>query len=66
VKSDRTAGPTTAGTETCPFCKRPATMMWRCPCGFRMCQSCLEDNLWGLTCNHVTWTCPDCGRDRSF
>ncbi len=55
-----------APDERCPLCKRPAQFLWRCPCGFRMCQSCMDENLWGLTCNFVTWTCPDCGRDRSF
>ncbi|NOZ02655.1 MAG: hypothetical protein GXP54_12310 [Deltaproteobacteria bacterium] len=50
----------------CPYCGGEVDFMWTCPCGFRMCQGCMNDNLWGLTCNNITWTCPDCGRDRSY
>lgn len=50
----------------CPCCGREADFFWTCPCGFRMCQACMEENAWGLTCNSVTWTCPDCGRQRSY
>jgi hypothetical protein len=50
----------------CPFCGRQAAFYWTCPCGFRMCQDCMNENAWGLTCNNLTWTCPDCGRDRSY
>lgn len=52
--------------EVCPYCGHKARFFWRCPCGFRMCQKCMNENLWGMTCNYVTWTCPDCGQDRSF
>ena len=31
-----------------------------------MCQSCMDDNLWGVTCNNVTWVCPDCGEPNSY
>lgn len=26
-----------------------------------MCQICMEENRWGLTCNNIIWECPDCG-----
>jgi hypothetical protein len=26
----------------------------------------MEENLWGMTCNGVVWTCPDCGEIRGF
>jgi hypothetical protein len=26
----------------------------------------MQENLWGMTCNNITWTCPDCGAIRSF
>ncbi|SMC26770.1 hypothetical protein SAMN02746041_02760 [Desulfacinum hydrothermale DSM 13146] len=48
----------TCGTEQ-PFC-------WTCPCGFMICSDCMEENLWGMTCNGITWTCPDCGAIRGF
>ncbi len=31
-----------------------------------MCQACMDENAWGMTCNNLTWTCPDCGRIRSY
>ena len=31
-----------------------------------MCQDCTDENLWGITCNHITWTCPDCGETNGF
>jgi hypothetical protein len=26
----------------------------------------MEENLWGMTCNAIDWTCPDCGEQRGF
>ncbi|MBC7360131.1 MAG: hypothetical protein H5U10_16495 [Desulfacinum sp.] len=48
----------TCGTDQ-PFC-------WTCPCGFMICSDCMEENFWGMTCNGITWTCPDCGAIRGF
>ena len=31
-----------------------------------MCQSCMNDKLWGVPCNNITWECPDCDRIRSY
>lgn len=56
--------PPSAGV--CPCCKQDTPFLWTCRCGFSMCQTCMLDNTWGLTCNHVTWTCPDCGELRSY
>jgi hypothetical protein len=42
-----------------PFC-------WTCECGLQICQECMQENLWGLTCNYVDWECPDCGRWHGF
>ena len=50
----------------CPCCKREVRFCWKCVCDFMICQTCMEENTWGMTCNHVTWTCPDCGRLRSY
>ncbi len=50
----------------CPCCRRTVAFCWKCKCGFMMCQDCMLENTWGLTCNHVTWTCPDCGELRSY
>ena len=61
VKSPRKSG----GCE-CPYCGQGRPFCWRCPCGFRMCKLCMEENLWGMSCNQVHWTCPDCGRERPF
>jgi hypothetical protein len=24
------------------------------------------ENLWGMTCNAITWECPDCGGQNGF
>jgi hypothetical protein len=24
------------------------------------------DNLWGMSCNAITWECPDCGGQNGF
>ena len=26
----------------------------------------MEENRWGMTCNNIWWTCPDCGAARPF
>lgn len=55
-----------AGPDVCTLCERDVPFCWGCACGFRICQACLEENRWGITCNNVTWECPDCGGMRSF
>jgi hypothetical protein len=54
------------GDLPCTICERVTPFAWSCPCGFRICQACLEENRWGMTCNNITWECPDCGAMRSF
>jgi len=39
---------------------------WNCRCGFAICQSCMYENEWGMTCNGITWQCPDCGAQNGF
>jgi hypothetical protein len=39
---------------------------WRCRCGFAICQTCMHENAWGMTCNGITWTCPDCGAQNGY
>jgi len=31
-----------------------------------ICQACMDENAWGITCNNLTWECPDCGSVHSF
>jgi hypothetical protein len=26
----------------------------------------MYENLWGMTCNNITWQCPDCGEQNGF
>ena len=47
------------GKGTFMFC-------WTCRCGFLMCQACMYENQWGLTCNGITWECPDCGAQNGY
>jgi hypothetical protein len=56
----------TMGADVCSACGRAMEFCWGCPCGFRLCQDCLETDRWGYTCNNITWECPDCGGFRSF
>ena len=51
---------------TCCCCTKDYRFCWNCPCGFEICQECMSENLWGMTCNSLNWTCPDCGATRSF
>ena len=50
----------------CVACSREQSFCWSCPCGFMICWECMEENYWGMTCNGILWTCPDCGAIRSF
>lgn len=53
--------------HACVACRQEVAFAWRCrACAFVMCQTCMQDNLWGMTCNHITWTCPDCGAENNF
>ena len=50
----------------CSICEQEQPFCWSCPCGFMICSDCMEENYWGMTCNGVVWTCPDCGEIRGF
>lgn len=26
----------------------------------------MHENMWGMSCNAITWTCPDCGEQNGF
>ena len=46
-------------SKNAPFC-------WTCRCGFAICQECMMENFWGMSCNGITWVCPDCGESNGF
>ncbi|MFN3534979.1 MAG: hypothetical protein ACK4WB_06270 [Desulfatiglandales bacterium] len=50
----------------CSVCGKDVPFCWRCRCGFMICNRCMEENLWGMTCSGVLWECPDCGRHNPF
>lgn len=52
--------------QACPMCNQPSAFLWTCPCGLSICDPCMRRDLWGFTCNNVTWVCPDCGQVRSY
>jgi len=54
------------GSYECTICEKHPPFCWTCPCGFQICEVCFAENAWGMTCNNVTWECPDCGAIRSF
>ena len=49
----------------CCCCRKKTSFCWTCECGLQICQECMQENLWGLTCNYVDWECPDCGVPKS-
>jgi hypothetical protein len=53
-------------TWQCSCCNATVPFCWSCRCGLEICQSCMEENRWGLTCNNITWQCPDCGDWNNF
>ena len=50
----------------CCCCRRKFAFAWTCPCGFSICQECMDENAWGMTCNFITWVCPDCGGSNDY
>jgi len=55
-----------AKESNCNCCNKAAPFCWRCRCGFAICQDCMEENFWGMSCNGITWQCPDCGGQNGF
>lgn len=55
-----------AKADPCHLCKEAPPFCWRCRCGFSICQDCMEENFWGMSCNGITWQCPDCGAQNGF
>lgn len=48
--------------QKCHCCGKFFTFCWTChKCGFQICQECMKENAWGMTCNNIDWECPDCG-----
>ncbi len=48
--------------HVCVCCGQTFRFCWTCrACGFAICQECMNENTWGMTCNNITWECPDCG-----
>ncbi|MCG6974702.1 MAG: hypothetical protein LJE66_16345 [Desulfobacterales bacterium] len=50
----------------CHCCGKNAPFCWTCRCGFAICQECMMENFWGMSCNGITWFCPDCGESNGF
>jgi len=50
----------------CLCCGRTAPFSWTCRCGIAICQECMNENVWGLSCNGITWHCPECGQQNGF
>jgi hypothetical protein len=50
----------------CHCCAKAQPFCWTCRCGFSICQECMAENVWGMSCNAITWQCPDCGEQNGF
>jgi hypothetical protein len=47
----------------CTLCEDRPPFCFACvECEFQICLKCMMENEWGMSCNKVTWECPDCGR----
>jgi len=55
-------------TETeCHCCRKSYRFCWKCrKCGFAICQNCMNEWVRWLSCNGITWYCPDCGETNGF
>jgi hypothetical protein len=53
-------------TDPCHCCGQSQPFCWTCRCGFNICQACMNENVWGMSCNGITWQCPDCGQQNGF
>ena len=52
--------------KVCHCCGGEFMFCWQCRCGFAICQACMYENQWGMTCNGITWDCPDCGQQNGY
>lgn len=52
--------------RNCHCCRHDALFCWICRCGFAICQACMYENIWGMSCNGITWQCPDCGEQNGL
>jgi len=52
--------------QHCHCCGGQVPFCWTCRCGFAICQACMAENFWGMSCNGIIWQCPDCGQWNGF
>ena len=50
----------------CHCCGVHNEFAWQCRCGFTICQDCMYENFWGMSCNGITWECPDCSSNNGL
>jgi len=55
-----------AKKENCHCCGKHTMFCWQCRCNFTICQECMLETMWGMTCNGITWQCPDCGAQNGY
>ncbi|WP_457551325.1 hypothetical protein [Desulfobacula sp.] len=53
-------------SKYCHCCGQSFMFCWNCRCGFAICQNCMNENIWGMSCNGITWECPDCGEQNGY
>jgi hypothetical protein len=53
--------------KQCVCCAKTVPFCWQCRhCGFAICQECMYENFWGMSCNGITWICPECGEQNGL
>jgi len=55
-----------AKNRICHCCGNTAPFCWTCRCGLAICQVCMDGMVSSLSCNGITWNCPDCGAVNGF
>jgi hypothetical protein len=56
-----------ARKNQCVCCRKTAPFCWQCRhCDFAICQDCMYENIWGMSCNGITWICPECGEQNGL
>lgn len=62
VRAERKRPGRRARNRVCQLCKKEYLFCWTCRCGFAMCQPCMDENFWTLSCNGIQWQCPECSQ----
>ena len=55
-----------AATPSATAAARPSRSAGRAAAGSASARTACMENVWGMSCNGITWDCPDCGAPNGF